>query len=153
MSWPEAHESCKSSNTNPSSTLAAVHDSTTNDFLSALAGGSEASWIGGYQDDSETWYWADGSNWSGYNNWAVGQPDNTDGIEDFLGLNYGGTGLWNDWNDANLASLCQYDPSISSAVLITGGVMASGLDTAEIYNPSKNIGCYLPRLVDVGDRK
>ncbi len=110
-SWTEALESCKSSS--PSSTLSSVHDTTTNDFLTALSGGSSWTWLGGYQDDEEKWHWADGSKWTGYKNWGPGQPDNYGNREHYLGLNYPKRGQWNDFPDIKYpqGSICQYDPS------------------------------------------
>ena len=109
--WTEALESCRSSS--PSSTLASVHDNTTNEFLTALSGGSVWTWLGGYQDSKDNWHWADGSKWTGYNNWAQGEPNNAGGSEDHLSFNNLGPGLWNDF-DTSLrpqGSICQYDPS------------------------------------------
>ena len=106
--WTEALESCRSSS--PSSTLASVHDDTTNDFLTSLSGGNEYTWLGGYQDDEENWHWADGSTWTGFNNWASGEPSNYLGSEDHLGFNAQLPGFWNDWPIAShLGSICQYD--------------------------------------------
>ena len=107
--WSDALESCKSSN--PSSTLASVPDSTTNDFLADLSGGSEYTWLGGYQDDQEAWHWTDGSRWTWYNNWGLGQPDNHGGLEDHLGFNFLEKGQWNDFSDTTpQGSICQYSP-------------------------------------------
>ena len=106
--WSDALKSCESSS--PTSTLASVHDKTTNDFLTTLSGGTSWTWIGGYQDDNEAWHWADGSRWTGYNNWGQGQPDNARGEEDHLGLNFPGRGLWNDFSGVSHPQgyICQY---------------------------------------------
>ena len=110
-SWSDALKSCKSSN--PSSTLASVHDNATNDFLTDLSGGKDWTWLGGYQDDKETWHWVDGSRWTGYNNWGPGQPDNAGPapLEDHLGPNFPGRGQWNDFSDTKhpQGSICQYN--------------------------------------------
>ena len=97
--------------------LVSIPDKITNDFLTTVT--REESWTGGYQDDSETWYWSDGSTWTGYNNWKSGQPDNYDwrnhawgGFEDYLGINFEGVGNWNDYPPLYLmGSLCQYNPT------------------------------------------
>ena len=73
--WGDAVEFCESySDTLPlSSTLASVHDSTTNEFLTALSGG-QWTWLGGYQNGRwGTWQWLDGSRWTGYNLWGPGE--------------------------------------------------------------------------------
>ena len=112
-SWTDALEFCiQSVASNPSSTLASVHDNTTNDFLTALTGGSYSAWLGGYKDDQENWRWADGSTWTGYNNWAPGEPNNYGAGEHHLLLNYHGAGLWNDFTNATYkGSICQYKPT------------------------------------------
>ena len=112
--WTEALKSCVLSN--PSSTLASVHDNVTNDFLTTLSGGSEWTWVGGFQDDDKIWTWADESEYTGYNNWGPGQPDNLGGKDDHLGLNYPAAGNWNDFNgDYPQGSICQYDPFQTAA--------------------------------------
>jgi hypothetical protein len=65
----------------------------------------EGPWLGGYQDrtaadysePSAGWRWVTGEPW-GYTNWLAGQPDNWNGIEDYLcfwGLGTQ-TPTWND---------------------------------------------------------
>ena len=110
--WTEANDLCMESNP-LTGAVASVHDNATNEFLTTLTGGSEWTWVGGYQeDDSEIWHWVDGSEWTGFNNWGPGQPDNLWGKDDHLGLNYPGTGHWNDFGgDWPQGSICQYDPS------------------------------------------
>ena len=71
---------------------------TVNTFVSALAPG--AAWVGGYQR-GERWRWSDGSRWRWRGSWAGGQPDNAwtwHGHEDYLGINFGTRGKWNDWS-------------------------------------------------------
>ena len=102
--------------------LVSIPDKITNDFLTTVT--KEASWIGGYQDDSETWYWSDGTMWTGYANWYKRQPDNYDwtkqwgGFEDHLAINFGGVGYWNDYPPLYLlGALCQYDPYIKKTTV------------------------------------
>merc|ERR1711868_206666 len=81
-----------------------------------LTGGSEWTWIGGYQDDADEWNWTDGSEWTGFNPWGPGQPDNLWGKDDHLGINYPRAGEWNDFNgDYPQGSICQYDPFQTAA--------------------------------------
>ena len=99
MRWQDA---CKSI---PFKTLASVHDKTTNDFLFNLSGGSDNYWIGGYRDDLGTWHWADGSRWTGYSNWAPGEPNNWAQNENYLSVKGGN---WNDFYSAGtLGYICQ----------------------------------------------
>ena len=93
--WTAALESCRSSS--PSSTLASVHDNTTNEFLTSLSGGNEYTWLGGYQEngteDGAPWSWSDGSVWE-FENWRNGEPNNVGGYQDYLGI---WAEKWNDW--------------------------------------------------------
>ena len=119
-----AAENCKFSSQNPSSNLASIHDSITNDFLSKLKYEFGPAWIGGYHNGYD-WRWRDGTPWD-YTNWGTGQPSNrTD--ESYLVMEYAHTngqdwknGQWNDasWSTWNIpASICQYDPSITEQPL------------------------------------
>ena len=113
-SWEDALTACQLATENPSSSLASVHDKTTNEFLTSLSGGQSLAWIGGYQDDQDNWLWSDGSPFSEF--WTLGlwypnPPDNSAGKEDYLGINFDGPGLWNDFENAYPnGRLCQYDP-------------------------------------------
>ncbi|MES2709339.1 MAG: protein kinase [Verrucomicrobiota bacterium] len=73
--------------------LAKVPDAPVNEFLTELSGGNCA-WLGATNEKSKgQWNWLDGTPVS-YSNWGGGQPDNTRGRENFLGL--WGKGKWND---------------------------------------------------------
>ena len=103
---------------NPSSTLASVPDKTTNDFLTTQFGGEET-WLGGYQEDSEVWRWTDKSQWTGYDNWATGQPDNFRGKEHYLGYWRVGPGIWNDHrNNIQYKFICQSDSSLAAVMTV-----------------------------------
>ena len=110
--WSDALKTCESYN--PTSTLASVHDETTNDFLVTLTGGpNEWTWLGGSQFGPKDWRWTDGSDWTGYTNWGPGQPDNTGGHLHLYNQN--AVGQWNDnFAKEKLKFICQSDPSISS---------------------------------------
>ena len=63
-----------------------------------------------------TFSWTDGQRWEGgYKNWRAGQPDNGNGVETSIEINYNyegfgrGFGLWNDKAyDARRPYVCQY---------------------------------------------
>ena len=123
--WDVARDLCKRDTNNPTATLASVHDIRTNDFLTSLSGGESWTWIGGYQGPQLiNWKWTDESpfpqpqHFQGIKSWATplwapNQPDNgvIDGLrEDYLGINFGGPGQWNDFDEGHQAGrLCQYD--------------------------------------------
>ena len=41
------------------------------------------------------WTWSDGSSWE-FENWASGQPDNLNGHQDYVQLNWQSVGRWDD---------------------------------------------------------
>ncbi len=115
-SWANASTLCQSESQNPTASLVSVHDNTTNHFLTTLT--KKNSWIGGYQDDTQTWFWSDGSDWNEFGNWHYNEPDE-EGNEKYLWIDH-----WQDtayWSDAENEPddgpecpegfLCQYDPN------------------------------------------
>ncbi|MCR9245094.1 MAG: hypothetical protein NXI31_08675 [bacterium] len=82
--------------------LATVRNSQEHDWLYQQFGNSQCLWIG-YSDAAVegSWIWVSGST-SPYTNWAVGEPNNTGGVEDFAaisprqGLPNGRDGAWID---------------------------------------------------------
>ena len=114
--WQEALESCQNSISTHSATLASIGDKTTHDFLSSISG-SQWTWLGGFQDAEENWHWIDRSDWTGFNNWGPGQPDDHSNREHHLGLHHPSTGFWNDFQGHHhkAGSICQYaDSTIES---------------------------------------
>ena len=153
-----AAENCKFSSQNPSSNLASIHDSITNDFLSKLKYDFNPAWIGGYHDGYD-WNWRDGTPWD-YTNWGTGQPSNrTD--ESYLVMEYAHTngqdwknGQWNDasWSTWNIpASICQYDPSITEQPLQMRRKRETQnetfMDDVDIFNLELNFQ-YDPRITE-----
>ena len=53
------------------------------------------------------WTWSDGSPWE-FENWASGQPDNLNGHQDYVQLNWQSVGRWDDMDvGANRGFICQ----------------------------------------------
>ena len=52
-------------------------------------------WVGGYRTGSgNDFEWEDGSSWD-YDNWAPGQPDNSNGNQDHVLIHWSGS-MWDD---------------------------------------------------------
>ena len=85
-----------------------IHDEETNTFIQSFT--NEGKWLGGYrkEDGKNIWGWTDGSPWD-FSKWSPGEPNDDSGVEDFLDMNYGGAGLWNDRNgvSSQLPFVCQ----------------------------------------------
>ena len=75
--------------------MVSIHDEETNSFIQSLT--TEEKWLGGYRkkDIKNVWGWTDGSPWD-YSKWSPGEPNDDNGIGDYLDMNWGGAGLWND---------------------------------------------------------
>lgn len=74
--------------------LATVSDSSENDFIFNLI--SRSAYLGGSDAYNEgNWYWYNEESWI-YSNWAVGQPDNENGLQDYLYLDPNLNGKWAD---------------------------------------------------------
>ena len=59
-------------------------------------------WIGFYDSVTEgTWEWVSGES-STYTNWAIGEPNNAYGKEDWAAMNYSSDEKWNDYDVGNL---------------------------------------------------
>ena len=90
--------------------LASVTDSNTNSFVQSLSTGDTV-WIGGFrkEDGKDIWGWTDGSAW-GFTNWRKGEPNDHSGIEDYVIMNWGNPGLWNDGPiGSKYGFICQYN--------------------------------------------
>ncbi|XP_026181490.1 ladderlectin-like isoform X1 [Mastacembelus armatus] len=95
-SWPDAQKNCQSLGAN----LASVRDkdeyaAIQNVILSASKDSKKA-WIGGSDAQQKgSWFWADGTPFR-YTNWSPGQPDNKDGNQNCIQMNFGAKKLWDD---------------------------------------------------------
>jgi hypothetical protein len=80
--------------------LATATSTEENAFLvSILDQVHSSAWLGGYEPNNDgVWLWVTGESWA-YTNWIPGQPSNTGGNENYLGLTEStawGSGKWND---------------------------------------------------------
>ena len=69
-------------------------------------------WIGGYRDDSDTWYWVTGESWE-YTNWGEGEPNDSSSVvpdERYVTL---WPQQWNDLANTNVLEqsgfVCEWD--------------------------------------------
>ena len=84
-----------------------IHDEETNSFIQALT--TEEIWLGGYrkEDGKNFWEWTDGSPWE-FSKWSSGEPNDDNGVGNYLEMSWGEDGLWNDrQKDDKLAFVCQ----------------------------------------------
>ena len=107
--WSKAKQYCNSlGNQGIGKTiLASAPNYGINDFLARLA--NQRVWLGGERRNWR-WSWIDGSPWR-YQNWAPGEPNNHQGNEHGLVLNWDWPlGKWNDANKGgwHFAFICQY---------------------------------------------
>ncbi|QEI41649.1 Poly(beta-D-mannuronate) C5 epimerase 7 [Dolichospermum sp. UHCC 0315A] len=77
--------------------LVTVNTQAEQDWLVNTFGGTETLWTGLTDEVTEGQYkWASGET-STYRNWLPGEPNNAGGNEDYVGMNFGGAGKWNDY--------------------------------------------------------
>ena len=93
FSWTEAQEFCQSASGN----LVTIEDAEKQNAVVNLVRNAGSHFYIGYTDkDSEgNWKWISGKN-STYTNWNSGEPNNSDGNEDYCELNALQDGKWND---------------------------------------------------------
>ena len=93
--------------------LATIASAEENAFLVAILDQVHSSAnLGGYEPNNDgNWVWITGEPWS-YTNWIPGQPSNTGGNENYLGLTESagwGWGGWNDGDSLNINALIEYN--------------------------------------------
>lgn len=95
VSWNTAKTVCEQKGGH----LLTINSQTEQDIINSLVSESEHLFynIGGYKTDDNTWKWITNEPFS-YTYWAVGEPNNSNGLENYLSIfgtsDY--TGLWND---------------------------------------------------------
>ena len=105
--WKQAQDQARSLGGN----LVTVNNQAEQDWLVSTFGGSERLWIGLTDEVTEGQFrWASGET-STYTNWLPGEPNNV-GNEDYVEMNYGGAGKWNDlpstWSQRGIIEINQY---------------------------------------------
>ncbi|XP_024144071.1 type-2 ice-structuring protein isoform X2 [Oryzias melastigma] len=96
LTWIEAEKNCQSMKAN----LASVHSEKEYRFIQELViattGNSTLSWIGGSDcHQNNLWIWSDGTVFS-FTMWSPRQPDNLNGIQSCIQINFGKTLNWDD---------------------------------------------------------
>ena len=77
--------------------LVTINSAAERDYLVSTFGGSESLWTGLTDKVKEGEFkWISGES-SNYTSWLLGEPNNL-GNEDYVGMNFGGPGLWNDFS-------------------------------------------------------
>uniref|UniRef100_A0A667YBM5 C-type lectin domain-containing protein n=1 Tax=Myripristis murdjan TaxID=586833 RepID=A0A667YBM5_9TELE len=95
--WIQAEHFCLQSGAN----LASVHSldeyKFMQDLVLARTGEYTRTWIGGSDAiQNNVWMWSDGSRFD-FQGWGWGEPNNHQGRESCVEINYGGDKRWNDW--------------------------------------------------------
>ncbi|XP_003199282.2 uncharacterized protein [Danio rerio] len=103
VDWITAEINCQSLGTN----LASIQNKVENDFLLSLVPDSTRCWIGGHDGEQEgQWLWTDGSVYN-YTNWCPGEPNNNNGKENCLEINWTSNRCWNDQRcSTSMGCLC-----------------------------------------------
>ncbi|KAM9455086.1 ladderlectin [Clarias gariepinus] len=91
--------------------LASVHSNQTHSFLkrmTRLSGSFTRTWLGAQNAIWDTvWFWSDGSVFD-FTKWHSGEPNNPEGYERCLEMNYGDEVLWNNLHcNTELYFMCQ----------------------------------------------
>ncbi|MBD2442062.1 hypothetical protein H6G25_02350 [Dolichospermum sp. FACHB-1091] len=103
--------------------LVTVNNQAEQDWLVSTFGGSELLWIGFTDEVTEGQFrWVSGET-STYTNWSPGEPNDANGGEDYVGMNWGGAGKWNDFGSASFRSIIEI---VGANDILNGG---AGNDT------------------------
>ncbi|GCL40844.1 hypothetical protein NIES80_05340 [Dolichospermum planctonicum] len=103
--------------------LVTVNSQAEQDWLATTFGDSGLLWIGFTDEVTEGQFrWASGET-STYTNWSPGEPNDANGGEDYVGMNWGGAGKWNDFGTASFRSIIEI---VSANDILNGG---AGNDT------------------------
>uniref|UniRef100_A0A3Q2TCF9 Ladderlectin-like n=1 Tax=Fundulus heteroclitus TaxID=8078 RepID=A0A3Q2TCF9_FUNHE len=107
MSWARAERNCLSMGAH----LASVHDldeyHQVQSLITTATYKSGRTWIGGTNaQETSIWFWSDGSHLH-YTNWCDGEPNNAEGRQHCLQMNYSDEKCWDDDTcSVRLPSVC-----------------------------------------------
>ncbi|XP_034741178.1 galactose-specific lectin nattectin-like isoform X1 [Etheostoma cragini] len=94
--WLDAETTCIAAGGNLASIHSAAEHAFVKDFIRRVSGTQNPSWIGGTDAVKEgTWMWSDGSAFN-YKNWSAREPNNINGGEHCLMMNWPPGENWND---------------------------------------------------------
>ena len=115
--------------------LATITSSAEDNFLEGLRAGTPGLhkpevWVGGFQDlpcapgtaPDCNWTWVNGEGQFVYTNWQGGEPNDSGGEEQYLGIGLGGQPGWNDERRLrNIGGyIIEYDVPIAAAECVAG---------------------------------
>jgi hypothetical protein len=122
--------------------LVTINSAEEQDFLNSSFGSAQLYWTGLNDIEVEgTFEWASGEEVT-YANFAVDEPNNWQGLEDVVTMNWDGAGAWNDYPDNfNLLGIVEVvgdaPPQATPEASSTMGLLAIGLLGAVSYAKKK----------------
>ena len=108
--------------------LATITSLAENDWVYGnVVNGVPGIWLGGTDEVVEgTWKWINGESW-GYTNWTSGEPNNSQGGEDYLMLNWPQGQGWNDVGGTTLQPyLCEWANSVCTDIAVKPHTFTTG---------------------------
>ncbi len=107
MTWEEAKEYCESIGGH----LVTITSENEQEYLKNkfFTNIDKHFWIGGFKNDKGVWEWVTGEPFV-YNYWNPGEPNNVNGVEDRLNINYEGSNAWNDApEEIKIGFICEFE--------------------------------------------
>ncbi|MGK7893551.1 MAG: PQQ-dependent sugar dehydrogenase [Xenococcus sp. (in: cyanobacteria)] len=139
LTWEDAQAEAESLGGN----LVTIDDRAEETWLREIFSDTEQFWLGFNDVETEGQFqWSSGQP-ATYTNWAPGEPNDFDGVQDFAVMNFGGTGEWDD----------QFETGVFRGIIEIGGSNPSSsvggdLLTAEPNQQTLVTGLTLPTAID-----